>query len=389
MKKFLLLIFILSLPFCSGPKKDDLADVLVVNNSTQPLSPSLKLKLEEILTLEEDWIDYGSLFVANNGDIIYWSGRENSVGVFSSNGKLLHKTKFQTGQGYGDVNFVDFIDYGDKYYIYDKGTNNRLNIFNREFNIQESVEYRLSQGEGKFQARMNSLGEIHFIYENGSYTGDKIYTETGIANFGPTGKKTRVDFIKKKEILYIRDSNRGLISHFYLQPFLRYRIDGKDNVWLCDRREYKIYCYSKEGNLEKVIQKDFTKKSLEGETKAKFKEKYRIKDSTPGQRVVPIIPEYIYPIADLVVIDEQYLLVIRMDNMFDANRKGRLLADLFNMNGEFLNHCEVPEFYGCYNLSNQFKTNICYKDGHILTLESDENMDKFCIKKYRLVIEED
>lgn len=382
-------MFIVSLLYCSGPKKDELEDVLVINNSTRPLRPSLRLKLEEVLTLEEDWIDYGSLFVANNGDIVYWSARDKTIGVFSSDGRLLSKTKFQSGQGYGDVNFVDFLDYGDKYYVYDKGTNSRLNIFDTEFNIQDSVEYKLSQGYGKYQARMNSLGEMYFVYENGSYTGDKIYTETGIANFGPYGKKNRVDFIKKKEILYIRDSKGGLISHFFLQPFFRYRIDIKDNVWLCDRREYKIYCYSKEGNLEKIIQKDFTKKRLKGEIEARFKEMYGLKDSTSRQSVVAIIPEYIYPISDLVVIDAQYLLVIRMDYMFDDSNKGKLLSDLFNMNGEYLNHCEVPEFYGCYNLSNQFKTNICYKDGHILTLETDENMEKFCIKKYRLVIEED
>ena len=100
-----------------------------------------------------------------------------------------------------------------------------------------------------------------------------------------------------------------------------------------------------------------------------------------------VFPEYINPVMDILLLNNGRLLVLRMDNMYREDKKGKVLADLLNTKGEFLASLEIPEFSGCYNYNNQFKRNICHKNGHFATLETDENFEKYRICIYEIRIQ--
>jgi hypothetical protein len=74
---------------------------------------------------------------------------------------------------------------------------------------------------------------------------------------------------------------------------------------------------------------------------------------------------------------------------FQEDKQNSMKADLFSIEGKFLNEFEIPKYYLTYEFTNQFKSNICYKNGHIYTLEADEDLENFYIKKYKLKITED
>ena len=136
--------------------------------------------------------------------------------------------------------------------------------------------------------------------------------------------------------------------------------------------------------MENVIEKEYKKIPIKGDIEKRFRENYLTKRKTRSEIV---FPEYINPVMDILLLNNGRLLVLRMDNMYREDKKGMILADLLNTKGEFLANLEIPEFSGCYNYNNQFKRNICYKNGHFATLETDENIEKYRICIYEIRIE--
>lgn len=382
------LFFLIFSNFSCKKSEEKISKVRTIKNSEEALKPSLKIGLKEVMSLHEDWFDYGLIFLDKEENIVYWQERDNIACKFDSKGGLLLKKKFMKGRGFGDVDFFDFDEYGGRFYVFDKGTNCRLNIFDKELNLIKVLKMRENYGKAQFQLRINQDGDLHYIFEEWKILpGGSIDVETGVANYGKDGEKKKIVFFKETSPLYPRESDGKMVSHYFLQPFLRYLVDEDGKVWICDMREYRIYIFSLNGELEKVIEKKYRKIELKGEIKEEFMREYRIKKEEE-MSMETILPEYVYPLMDLLLIEGRYLLVLRSDYIYKKDKKGKILADLFSAEGEFLNQVELPEFYACFRLSNQFKSNICYKNGFLYILETDEEGEKFWIKKYQLKIEE-
>jgi hypothetical protein len=383
---FIALFLIVLISAQCNKQNEEVEDVLSISNN-QPAKPSLRVESTEVMSISDaDWIDYGSIFIDEQENIIYWSGREHTVGIFDSDGSFLFKKKFNNGQGFGDINFFDFDDYAGKYYVFDK-SNRRVNIFDKNFSILEAQDLRKEYGKDRFVMRIDKRGDLFFLYESQTVAESKINKEYGIANYGVTGKKRKIEYLNKKAVAFSSTQSERMIAHTFVQPLLRYAISADGNIWVCDRWQYKIYCYLPDGTLTKVIEKEHKKLELKGELIERFKKRHRIED-TEDSPFNTLLPEYVYPIEDFVLIDNKYIAVIRADYMLLDDKQDRMKADLFSFEGKFLNEFEIPKYYLTYEFSNQFKSNICYKKEHIYTLEADEDMENFYIKKYKLKITE-
>lgn len=386
-KIFIFALFLFTVVNVSCQKsEDEIFKVQIIKNSGKPSKPLLRIELREIMSIQEEWCDYGGIFLDEDKNIIYWVERDKTVYKINNDGNTIFKKKFTQGKGYGDIYFFDFEEWNGKYYVFDK-FNNRLNIFDKEFNLVESNQIERDEiSKGRYVLRIDEIGNLYFISEENSYRKGCIYADISIANFGKKGKRKKVEFFRQSSKLYDRTKKR-MLSYWHHQPFLRYLIGDDGRVWICDRREYKIYSYLPNGKLDRVIEKEYRKIKIKGEAEKKYKEEYGIERIEKlGTEV--ILPEYICPLMDILLIDNDYILVLRMDYIFREDKSGKILADLFDREGKFLNQIEFPEFYGCYHLGNQFKTDICYKNGYLYSIEADEELEKFFIKKYEFKVEE-
>ena len=172
------------------------------------------------------------------------------------------------------------------------------------------------------------------------------------------------------------------IGNFWGQPFLRYIVDHDGALWICDRREYKIDKYDSSGHIERTIKKEYERIPIRGEIEKKFRSYYRL-DRLENQKNRHVTPAYINPIMDFILL-EKYILVLTMENQWKSEKKGLIAADVFDREGHYIHKTEIPEFYACYSLTNQFKSAICYEKERLAALESDEDMEKFKISLYQL-----
>lgn len=377
--------------FCSHCRRSEhgRTGYSIIKNAEDVGNPQLKASFVQIRSIENDWFDEGSVFFDREGDIIYWQARDGIVAKFDLNGTQVLNKKLPSGQGYGDLYFFDFEEYGGKYYVWDKKAC-RLNIFDKEFNLKSASNLGTSSESGKYQMRCDSRGNLYFCFdsmilpESGKWA---VYSEVGIGNFGAEGKANPITYFKDRYCLLMEKPAKKYLGYFFLQPFLRYFVDDNDKVWVCDRREYKIYKYFQDGSLEMVIEKAYKKMPLKGEIEERFREEYNLKREEDLNATETVLPEYIYPVMDVLLLENGYLLVLRMDNMYRADKKGKIPVDLFDEKGGFLTQLEFPEFSGCYILNNQFKSKICYRSGRFATLESDEKLEKYRICIYELRLE--
>jgi hypothetical protein len=204
--------------------------------------------------------------------------------------------------------------------------------------------------------------------------------DIGVARYTADGK-IKTTYFQARYRLY--DFKDGLmIGYFYGQPFLRYIVDHEGALWICDRREYKIYKYDSSGRIERTIEKEYEKIPLRGETEKNFRSYYLL-DRLENQKNRAITPAYANPIMDFILL-EKHILVLTMENQWKSDKKGMIAADVFDREGRYLQKLEISEFYACYSLNNQFKSAICYKNGRLAALESDEDMEKFKISLYQL-----
>ena len=350
------------------------------------ISGEIKASIKRVLTIERDWFDYGSIFLDREGNIIYWQGRDGKVAKFDSTGSLILLKQLHSGQGPGDLNFFDFDEFGGKYYVWDKGPNQRLNIFDKEFNLISTSDLRARPSEGRSVMRIDRSGNIYFIYSVSSVIMLGMLDEIGIWNFGKNGKRRTAKYFEVVSRQDLSGFAKPSVNYSFVQPFLRYQIEDNGDIWACDRRDYKIYQYRSDGVEKNVISKEFEKLSLKGELASRFNEDYEI-DKIRALGIEAILPEYICPVMDFLLIDSKYLLVLKMDNIYREDLTGRVPADLFSISGEYLCQLEMPEFWAGDALNNQFKTNICYKNGNLFTLETEKTFEKFWINKYELKIE--
>jgi len=353
-----------------------------INSSSPAGNAHLKISFKKILEIHEDWFDYGLLFMDTEGNIIYWQGRDGTVSIFDPEGKRLLLKKIQSGQGYGDLMFFDFEDGGDQYLVYDK-SNDRLNHYSKEFDILKSAQIR--SDTSLFIFRLDERRNRYFIFDSMEADKSGWNQEVGVARYGTYGKQKMVFFQIKYRIFDFIE--KRMIGYFYGSPFLRYIVDHEGALWICDRREYKIYKYDSSGHLEKLIEKKHEKIPLRGETEKKFRSYYRLdklelEAGSPNLKYEEITPAYANPIMDILLL-ENHLLVLTMSNQWKSEKKGKIAVDVFDREGRFIQKLEIPEFYNCYSLTNQFKSAICYKNGRLAALESDEDMEKFWISLYQ------
>lgn len=315
----------------------------------------------------------------SEGNLVYWQERDRIVSKFDPEGNKLFSKIKQAGQGYGDLNFFDFEDGGDRYLVYDK-VNMRINHFDKEFNIQKSEQMHKDDLLSKYIFRLDERKNRYFVFDEMKADPSGWNQDVGVARYDADGKK-KMTFFQARFRLY--DFKDGVtIGNFWGQPFLRYIVDHDGALWICDRREYKIDKYDSSGRIERTIEKEYEKIPLRGETEKKFRSYYRL-DRLENQKNRHVTPAYINPIMDFILL-EKYILVLTMENQWKSEKKGLIAADVFDREGHYIHKTEIPEFYACYSLTNQFKSAICYEKERLAALESDEDMENFKISLYQL-----
>ncbi|GAH52036.1 unnamed protein product [marine sediment metagenome] len=182
-KIFIFTLFLFTVINVSCQKsEDEIFKVQIIKNTEKPSKSLLRIELKEIMSIQEEWCDYGSIFLEDE-NIIYWVERDNTVYKINNDGNTILKKKFPKGQGYGDISFFDFEEWNGKYYVFDK-FNNRLNIFDKEFNLEESNQIERDEiSKGRYVLRIDEIGNIYFISEENSYRKGCIYADISIANF--------------------------------------------------------------------------------------------------------------------------------------------------------------------------------------------------------------
>ena len=177
-----------------------------------------------------------------------------------------------------------------------------------------------------------------------------------------------------------RDNVSGVYHHDVYPAQLKYKIDSQDNIYCALSDNYEINVVSPEGEIIRKITKTGSSRKITQNEILKYKPKSR------SNRVIWDVPEHMPYIANLFILDNDYLLVITFENDDD---EPNLSGDIFNEKGVYIAKVQVPKYYGWYYLREPFsnKNNAVYKNNHFYSIEADEYGEYFYVKRYKMIWE--
>jgi len=315
---------------------------------------------------EDDWWPL-SLLIDEQGNIYVRTGPEIVLRKFSPDGTEIARNEFPKGQAPGEFNGFDpCLSKNGNLYIAD-WSQRRLTVLDASFKILELSKLKLYG----FIFRLDSRNNMYFLsVELLPNTTDRqklVFTKCS-----PSGEPELR--IHEYEWGLYRDNN-GIYHSDAFRTQLRYKIDSKDNAYYAVTNKYEIYVISPDGKvIKRITKKGKSRKLTQIEINSFEPEK-------PNSRYVTDIPENMPYIADLFVLENDFLLVITFESGLDDNF---LLGDLFDDKGMYLARVQVPKYYRWNYLIQPNIKGAVLKNNCFYTIESDENEECFWVKRYKI-----
>jgi hypothetical protein len=342
---------------------EDENGVTIVKNPSEPLNPELQIIFEEELTIgveegDENYMFGNQIFLNtdDDGNIYVTDQNRGNVKKYDSIGNFLQSIG-RKGQGPGefqDMSVARFTSEGN-IYLNDIKTQ-RLSFFNKEGNYLKGVKFptrfervtinsigfyiarsvdNVELGKGKkwdyfyglFDGGFNSVAEFLRLPQEADGKGKKADSVVQIlANF---------------------------LSETAFQPNVNYVLDKNDLIYFGYPEKYEIKMYSAEGELMKIIQRDFEPVEIRERHKDYFKnsqgELFMAKIPPNEEKSVFELveyPKYLPAYESFVLMENGWIFVV-----VDSVRDGSALVDIFNKDGEYLAQFEtdVPTDWLSFN----------------------------------------
>jgi len=345
----------------------DAEDIVYIKNEAKPGSSTFELEFTQDLSLfEEDWWPR-KLLIDEPGNIYVRTGPEIVLRKFSPGGNEINRKEFPKGQGPGEFRGFDpCLSKNGNIYIAD-WSQRRLTLLDTNFNILELSKMKLYG----FIFRLDSRNNMYFLsVELLPNTTDRqklVFTKCS-----PSGEP--VLRIHEYEWGQYQDNN-GIYHTDAFQTQLRYKIDSKDNAYYAATNKYEINVISPDGKvIKRITKKGKSRKLTRIEINSFEPEKSR-------PRHVTDIPENMPYIADLFLLENDFLLVVTFESGEDDDY---LIGDLFDDEGMYLVRVQIPKYYRWNYLIQPYKIGAVLKNNSFYTIESDENEERFWVKRYKV-----
>jgi hypothetical protein len=375
LRNIFIIVFIIAFVCCqknvieSSISIEDAEDIVITENNDKPLSSTLELKFSQDLSLfEEEWWPL-SLLIDEPGNIYVRTGPEIVLRKISPKGNEIDRKEFPKGQAPGEFSGFDpCLSKNGNIYIAD-WSQRRLTILDASFEILVLSKMKLYG----FIFRLDSRNNMYFLaVELLPDTSDRnklVFTKCS-----PSGEP--VLRIHEYEWGLHRDNN-GIYHSDAFRTQLRYKIDSKDNVYYAATNKYEINVISPDGQvIRRISKKGKSRKLTQIEINSFEPEK-------PNSRSITDIPENMPYIADLFILENDFLLAVTFESGEDDNF---LLGDVFDDKGIYKAQVQVPKYYRWNYLIAPSKRGAVLKNNCFYTIESDENEEHFWVKRYKITL---
>ena len=345
----------------------DAEDIIYTENNDKPLSSTFELKFSQDLSLfEDDWWPL-SLLIDEPGNIYVRTSPGRGLRKFSPSGNEIDRKEFPKGQAPGEFNGFDpCLSKNGNLYIAD-WSQRRLTTLDASFKILELSKLKLYG----FIFRLDSRNNMYFLsvelLPNTTSRQKLVFTKCS-----PSGDP--VLRIHEYEWGQYQDNN-GIYHSDAFRTQLRYKIDSKDNAYYAATNKYEINVISPDEKIiKRITKKGKSRKLTQNEINSFEPEK-------PNSRSVTDIPENMPYIADLFLLENDFLLVVTFESGEDDDY---LLGDIFNDAGIYEAQVKVPKYYRWNYLIAPSKRGAILKNNCFYTIESDENEELFWVKRYKV-----
>lgn len=362
MKKLLTLICIFSLFLCCSSQKtewrgtiEEVDGVTVVKNPLEPMYGEDVFEIEEELSIgkaasREEYMFQQIRYIAvDEEENIYILDRKaGDLKVFDKKGSFV-RTIGQKGQGPGEFNLPGqvFIISKRELWVYDDGSR-AFSLFTLDGGSIKSINASKADG---LEVRIDSKGNFTFA--------TMIYSdETGYLSYGLDIYDNNLNFLKRLESIPgpIDHRGRNLFS-----PLFSWAIDCDDNIVYGYQKEYKLKVFSPDGNLVKMIAKEYKPVKI---TKEEIDE--RMTSIQTDRKVY--IPQY-RPAFRRFSIDENGRIFIMTWERAEGN--DWYYHDIFDSSGRYI--AKIP-LRGYPRI---------WKKGKFYTIEEDEEGYQY-VKRYKV-----
>lgn len=361
-------------PYITNKIKDN---VKVVKNKKEPYFGDLTFDLEIDLNISDkaskkfEFHNIGNITLDNQENIYALDIGKNQVIRFDKTGNYLQKLG-RKGQGPGEFERPSnlFIDNQHNLYVSDQ---RKLSIFNSSGKFVKSV--RLDYGIQEFfvDSESHIIAISHIITEE--------ETKKGILKFDINGKKVRemvifpdIRAITRKDKEEKR-FNIKVYHEYNYWPYL-YPITSQKFIYAYPF-EYKMFKMDIEGELELIIEKEESPKSISSKEKRRIVERIEEHISRIGRRFPRELIENACqfpphrPFFNRILVDDkERIYVRRVDSILDKSEVIRF--DIFGEDGYYLYKTKLP-----------FTPEIIRK-GHIYDIYYSEELDDIGIKRYKV-----
>lgn len=181
------------------------------------------------------------------------------------------------------------------------------------------------------------------------------------------------------EYIYRTQGGNGLKKVLISQPI--HCILFQDNVYLLDVRDYILYKYGLDGELQKSVKIEFTPRSF---TTSKLREWQK----NSGTKTTKLrYPQQLWPACWILAIGKGLAVGRREDYQF--RETGWITADYFDLNLKYQGKIKLPAFKWWNDpelCENQLELRTFYKDGFLYLIETRETEtdEDFVLGKWRV-----
>jgi len=368
-----IIVFIITFHCCqkneieSSISIEDAEDIIYIENNDKPRSSAHELKFSQDLSLfEDEWWPL-NLLIDEPGNIYVRTGPEIVLRKFSPSGNEINRKEFPKGQGPGEFSGFDpCLSKNGNIYIAD-WSQRRLTLLDTNFNILELSKMK----QYGFIFRLDSRNNMYFLavelLPNTTSRQKLVFTKCS-----PSGEP--ILRIHEYEWGQYRDNN-GIYHTDAFRTQLRYKIDSKDNAYYAATNKYEINVISPDGKvIKRITKKGKSRKLTQIEINSFEPEK-------PNSRFVTDIPKNMPYIADLFILDNDFLLVVTFES---SENDDYLIGDLFDDAGIYKAQVKVPKYYRWNYLIQPNIKGAVLKNNSFYTIESDENEEFFWVKRYKV-----
>ena len=345
------------------------SDFVEATNEEHPQPPLLGVKFVLDLTLkQEGWAPH-ALLVDKEGAIHVFSGKDNTMTRFDANGRETLRKDFKSGQGPGEFGFFDPWFANDGRLLVLDGRQRRLTAFDKDFKLLGISRVDLWGDLFRLDSVSNMYLMVMKFLPN---TRDRQLLV--LTKCSPDGKPACE--IHEYEWGLHRDG-RGIFHGDAYRSQVKFQLDARDHLWYIATDRYEINVVSPEGKLaRRIIKKSDPRKITDAEIAG-----FRPKD--PQSRIVNDIPERVPPVADIFLLEQDYVLVITFESLGDDRE---LVGDVFDGQGIFRARARVPKYDGWNFLLAPSKPMALARGGFFYTVDTPEDGDETLVKRYRIIL---